>query len=142
MIQHYSPHNIHVRFSTRCATRSWRWRNRKNNICQGIRALQALTLCPSNCAFLFQRHLTGEFEKKYIGMYAQFCVSRGSYHVVSRSFFLLLTTIIQPHSELRFTLYPSPPTMARSFSMSGIPPAKKSLVVSAMATTSRANVAL
>jgi hypothetical protein len=75
MIQHYSPHNTHVLFITGCVTRSWRWGNRKNYICQGIAALQPFTLCPRpspDCPSLFQRHLTGEFEKKYIGMYCSF----------------------------------------------------------------------
>jgi len=110
MIRQHSPHDIHVHPCTLSVTCSWRWRNRKNHIRQGIVPVE-LSPCTLDQAlillfFLFKRHLTGEFEKKYIGMYRSFILD--AQRILSRRVpfccYLRVTPIAQPPLELRFTL--------------------------------------
>ena len=144
MIQRYSPLNIHAQFYTRCATRSWRRWDRENHICQGILAFPTypMPLTKLSSYFHFLAPLDRRVREKIHRCVSLILACPGNL-VASRSFpcSLRSATITQPHLGLRFTLYPSPPTLAQSYSMSGILPAKKSLVVFAMATTSRASVA-
>lgn len=46
MIPHCSPYDIGIRFTALFVTRSRRWRNRKNDIRQGILAVELLALYP------------------------------------------------------------------------------------------------
>src|ERR1700676_704924 len=92
--------------------------------------------------FNIKRHLTGEFEKKYIGT-CQLLRSRPAYHRRSTIHRIVhLHRLSQPLLVSKYTLSSSRPTLAPSASTSGTPPDRRSLVVSATATTFRASVVL
>ena len=91
-----------------------------------------------------QRHLTGEFEKKYIGTRSLCSIAsrlaiaqlQRFIHISDFSFYFLNQLL----SVSKFTPLHSLPTLVLSALTFGIPLVRKSLVVSVMAITFRANV--